>query len=188
LSLRHFLFPISPHNTCYLGPPHPCPAWCLHESQAIISLISSLLHINISLAINLLLYLPWRQLIGKQIGENEQLQQFAKSTWHPRIFAKTTKYSLQQVGKTTWQFASLAKFPLHLANMSNPLSLGITCIPICQLVLSTCWRLSFVILVKILGCQVLLPSPNSKLLKKTSSFTWYLVLGLGKTIDLPSEF
>jgi len=31
----------------------------------------------------------------------EQLQQFAKSTWHSRIFAKTTKNSLQQVGKTT---------------------------------------------------------------------------------------
>jgi len=45
-----------------------------------------------------------------------------------------------------------------------------------------------VILAKILGCQVLLPSPNNKLLEKTSFFTWHLILRLGKTIDLPSEF
>ena len=44
------------------------------------------------------------------------------------------------------------------------------------------------ILVKIIGCQVLLPSQNSKLLKKISFFTWHLVLRLDKTVDLPSEF
>ena len=54
------LSPIPPHNTCYLGPLIPilpCPAWCLHGSQALISLLSSLLHISISLAISPLLYL-----------------------------------------------------------------------------------------------------------------------------------
>jgi hypothetical protein len=45
-----------------------------------------------------------------------------------------------------------------------------------------------VILVKILGCQVLLPNLNSKLLEKASFFTWHLVLRLGKTIDLSIEF
>jgi len=40
---------------------------------------------------------------------HEQLQQFAKSTWHRRIFAKITKNSLQQVGRTTWQFCELGK-------------------------------------------------------------------------------
>ena len=44
------------------------------------------------------------------------------------------------------------------------------------------------ILAKNLGCQVLLPSPNNKLLEKTSFFTWHLVLRLGKSIDLPSKF
>jgi hypothetical protein len=44
------------------------------------------------------------------------------------------------------------------------------------------------ILLKILGCQVLLPSLNSKLLEKVSFFTWHLVLRLGKIIDSPSEF
>jgi hypothetical protein len=34
-----------------------CLAWCLRESQAPIFLLSSLLHINISLAISPLLYL-----------------------------------------------------------------------------------------------------------------------------------
>jgi hypothetical protein len=57
---KTFLSPVSPHNTCYLGPlipMFPCPAWCLHESQALISLLPSLLHISISLAISPLLYL-----------------------------------------------------------------------------------------------------------------------------------
>ena len=40
------------------------------------------------------------------------------------------------------------------------------------------------ILAKILVCQVVLPSPNSKLVV----FTWHLVLRLGKTMDLPSGF
>jgi len=38
----------------------------------------------------------------------EQLQQFAKRTWHPRIFAKNKKkISLQQVGKSSWHFGEL---------------------------------------------------------------------------------
>jgi hypothetical protein len=48
------------HSTYYLGPPlhmHSCLAYCLHESQAIVSFISSLIHISISLALSLLLYL-----------------------------------------------------------------------------------------------------------------------------------
>jgi hypothetical protein len=51
---------IFPHNTCYLGPlipMLPCLAWCLHGSQALISLLSHLIHISISLAISPLLYL-----------------------------------------------------------------------------------------------------------------------------------
>ena len=43
------------------------------------------------------------------------------------------------------------------------------------------------ILTKIIGCQILLPSLNNKLLENASFFTWHLVLRLGKTIDLPSE-
>ena len=124
----------------------------------------------------------------QEVTRIEQLQQFAKSTWHLRIFAKTKKTDSNKLAKLLGNFVSLAKFPLHLENMPSPPSLGITCIPICQLVLPTCWRLNFVILAKILGCQVLLPSPNSKLLEKVSFFTWHLVLRLGKTIDLPSEF
>jgi hypothetical protein len=61
---KKFLSPISSHNTCYLGPlipMLPCPAWCLHESQALISLLLSLLHISISLAINPLLYMLWEK-------------------------------------------------------------------------------------------------------------------------------
>ena len=101
---------------------------------------------------------------------------------------KPQKTASNKLAKLLGNFVSLEKFPLHLANMPSPPSFGITCIPICQLVLPTCWRLHFVILAKILGCQVLLPSPNSKLLEKASFFTWHLVLGFGKTIDLPSEF
>ena len=103
----------------------------------------------------------------------EQLQQFAKSTWHPRIFVKTIKNSLQKVGKTTWQFCELGKISPSFgkyAKSSITCHYGIMCIPICQLVLPTCWRLNFVILVKILGCQVLLLSPNSKLLENASFF------------------
>ena len=44
------------------------------------------------------------------------------------------------------------------------------------------------ILAKILGCEVLFPSLNSKLLEKASFFTWLLVFRFGKTIDLPSKF
>jgi hypothetical protein len=33
----------------------------------------------------------------------EQLQQFAKPTWHPSDFGKTRKIGLQQFGKPTWQ-------------------------------------------------------------------------------------
>jgi hypothetical protein len=58
--LKKSLSHIPPHNTCYLGPlMHMlmCPAWCLHGSQALISLIPSLLHISISFAISPLLYL-----------------------------------------------------------------------------------------------------------------------------------
>ena len=118
----------------------------------------------------------------------EQLQQFAKNTWHPSVFAKIIKTASNKLAKLFGNFVSLAKFPLHLANMPSPPSLGITCIPICQLVLPTCWRLNFVILAKILGCQILLPNPNSKLLEKASFFTWHLVLRLGKTIDLQVSF
>jgi len=38
----------------YLGPPlptHSCSAWCLYESQAIIFLLFSLIHISINLSI-----------------------------------------------------------------------------------------------------------------------------------------
>jgi hypothetical protein len=58
--LKKFLSPIPPYNTFYLGPlMHMllCPAWCLRGSQALISLIPSLLYISISLAISPLLYL-----------------------------------------------------------------------------------------------------------------------------------
>jgi hypothetical protein len=105
-----------------------------------------------------------------------------------RFLSKPQKTVSNKLAKLLGNFVRLAKFLLHLANMPSPPSLGITCIPICQLVLPTCWGLNFVILAKILGCQVLLPSPNSKLLEKASFFTWHLVLKLGKTIDLPSEF
>ena len=44
------------------------------------------------------------------------------------------------------------------------------------------------ILAKILRCQVLLPSPNNKLLEKASFSTWHLVSRLGKIINLSSEF
>ena len=101
---------------------------------------------------------------------------------------KPQKTASNKLAKLLGNFVSSAKFFLHLANMPSPPSLGITCIPIFQLVLPTCWRLNFVILAKIVGYQVLLPSPNSKLLEKASFFTWHLVLRLGKTIDLPSEF
>jgi len=101
---------------------------------------------------------------------------------------KPQKTVSNKLAKLLGNFVSLAKFPLHLANMPSPPSLGSMCISICQLVLPTCWRLNFVILAKILGCQVLLPSPNNKLLEKASFFTWHLVSRLGKTIDLPSEF
>jgi hypothetical protein len=57
---KKFLSPISPHNTCYLGPIIPMLpylAWCLYRSQALISLLFSLLHVSISLSISPLLYL-----------------------------------------------------------------------------------------------------------------------------------
>ena len=104
------------------------------------------------------------------------------------FLSKLQKTASNKLVKLLGNFVSLAKFSLHLANMPSPPSLVITCIPICQLVLPTCWRLNFMILVKILGCQVLLASPNNNLLEKTSFFTWHLVLRLGKTIDLLSEF
>jgi len=84
---------------------------------------------------------------------------FGKNPRMPSTFSKL-------LAKLLGNFVSLAKFSLHLANMPSPPPLGITCIPICQLVLPTCWSLNFVILAKILGCQVLLPNPNSKLLEK----------------------
>jgi len=104
------------------------------------------------------------------------------------ILPKPKKTASNKLAKLLGNFVGLAKSPLHLANMPSPPSLGITCIPICQLVLPTCWRLNFVILAKILGCQVLLLSPNRKLLENASFFTWHLVLRFGKTIDLSIEF
>jgi len=81
------------------------------------------------------------------------------------------KTNSNKLAKLLGNFVSLAKFPLHLANMPSPPSLGITSISICQLVLPTCWRLNFMILAKILGCQILLPSPNSKLVGEDFFFT-----------------
>ena len=78
------------------------------------------------------------------------------------------KTASNKLAKLLSNFMSLAKFSLHLANMPSPPSLGITCIPVCQLVLPTCWRLNFMILTKILVYQVFLPSPNSKLMEKAS--------------------
>ena len=101
---------------------------------------------------------------------------------------KPQKTASNKLAKLLVNFVSLAKFPLHLANMPSPPSLGITCITICQLVLPTCWRLNFVVLTKIVGCQILLPNPNSKLLENVSFFTWHLILRFGKTIDLSSKF
>ena len=39
----------------------------------------------------------------KEAFSNSLLFELGKRTWCPRIFAKITKLSLQQVGKTTWQ-------------------------------------------------------------------------------------
>jgi len=36
-------------------------------------------------------------------SNNSLLFGLSKRTWHPRIFAKIIKLSLQQVGKTSWQ-------------------------------------------------------------------------------------
>ena len=36
LSLKHLLFSIPSHKTCYLGPPlsiYPCLSWCLHKAS-----------------------------------------------------------------------------------------------------------------------------------------------------------
>jgi len=49
----------------------------------------------------------------------DQLQHFAKSTWHPKIFAKTIKNGLQQVGKTTWQICELGKIPSPLGKYAK---------------------------------------------------------------------
>jgi len=57
--------------------------------------------------------------IFERARHDEQLQQFAKNTWYPRIFAKTTKNSLQQVGKTTWQFCELGKIPPSLGKYAK---------------------------------------------------------------------
>jgi len=43
----------------------------------------------------------------------------AKSIWHPRIFAKTTKTNLQQIGKTTWQFCEFGKILLSLGKYAK---------------------------------------------------------------------
>jgi hypothetical protein len=59
----------------------PCPAWYLHRSQALISLISSLIDISISLAISpslyLLLYLNNNTDYREQLPSNKILQR----TW-----------------------------------------------------------------------------------------------------------
>jgi hypothetical protein len=39
----------------------------------------------------------------KDAFSNSLLFGLGKITWHPRIFTKITKLSLQQVGKTSWQ-------------------------------------------------------------------------------------
>ena len=118
----------------------------------------------------------------------EQLQQFAKSTWHSRIFTKTKKTASNKLVKLLGNFVILAKFSLHLANMPSPPSLGITCILICQLVLPTCWRLNFMILAKFLGCQVFCQVQIANCWRRPIFFTWHLVLRLSKTIDLPIDF
>jgi len=44
---------------------------------------------------------------------------------------KPQKTASNKLAKLLCNFVSLAKFPLHLANMSSPPSLSITCVPIC---------------------------------------------------------
>ena len=97
---------------------------------------------------------------------------------------KLQKTTFNKLEKTTWQFRKLGKI---FASLGKYVKSSIAWHHVYPN-LPTCWRLNFVILAKILGCQVLLPSPNSKLLEKTFFFTWHLVLRLGKTIDLSSEF
>jgi len=41
--------------------------------------------------------------VKKEVFSNSLLFGLGKKTWHLRIFAKITKLSLQQVGKTSWQ-------------------------------------------------------------------------------------
>jgi len=94
--------------------------------------------------------------VKKEAFFNSLLFGFGKRIWYPRIFVKITKLSLQQVGKTSWQIGihvmpsdgGLAYLPSEGEILSSSQN--------CQVVLSTCWRLFFVVLAKILGCQVLL--------------------------------
>jgi len=55
----------------------------------------------------------------KNIISKSNSTQFAKSTWYLRIFAKTIKNSLQQVGKTIWQFCELGKIPPSLGKYAK---------------------------------------------------------------------
>ena len=92
------------------------------------------------------------------------------------------------VGKTTWQFCELGKIPPSLGKYAKSSIAWHHVYSNLPTSFANMLEAQFVILAKILGCQILLPSSNNKLLEKTSFFTWHLVLRLGKTIDLPSEF
>jgi len=83
--------------------------------------------------------------VKKEAFSNRLLFGLGKRTWHPRIFVKITKLSLQQVGKTSWQigihvmpsdgglgifakrrgnFAKLTKLPSSFANLLEAVFCG----------------------------------------------------------------
>jgi len=83
--------------------------------------------------------------VKKEVFSNNLLFILGKRTWHPRIFTKITKLSLQQVGKTSWQigihimpsdgglgifakwrgnFAKLTKLPSSFANLLETVFYG----------------------------------------------------------------
>jgi hypothetical protein len=57
--------------------------------------------------------------VKKEAFSNNLLVGLGKRTWHPKIFIKITKLSLQQVGKTSWQIG------IHV--MPSDRGLGIFC-------------------------------------------------------------
>jgi len=67
---------------------HPCPAWCLTKSQAIISLLSSLLYISISLAISPLLYLASLLWEGSDLTRDQAIINYVQHACSV-VFAKT---------------------------------------------------------------------------------------------------